>query len=117
MGYILVFALCIRICTDLCFKGAVNTVEFRSVLSFFQDFRGLLLKPIFWLAIGLGLFNFWLWCLVLSYFELSYAYPFFSVCFVFIMLGGKVFFDESLDRYKTSGMFCILFAAVLLGMG
>ncbi|MDB4644835.1 hypothetical protein OAF37_02135 [Rubripirellula sp.] len=40
---------------------------------------------------------------------ISVAYPFTSIAFVLVMLGSKLFFDESLSRNKIAG-------TVLLGI-
>ena len=117
MALLLGLALCIRTCTDLCFKYSVHHIHFRSLDTFFPTFCRLFLLPIFWVSIGLGAFNFVLWAQVLSYYDLSYAYPLFSICFVFIMLGGKLFFNEHLDHYKVIGMVCIGCAAILMLWG
>ena len=67
------------------------------------NFLRLLLHPAIVVAMVISVLNFWLWCMVLSHYDLSFAYPLFSICFAAIMVCGALFFDEHLDRYKSIG--------------
>jgi multidrug transporter EmrE-like cation transporter len=117
MIWILISSLIIRICSDLGFKLAVNRFNFDSVSSVIPNFLKMLSSPVIWIAGLLALCNFWLWGMVLSNFDLSFAYPLFSICFVLIMIGGKVFFQEHLDPYKWVGMGLISFGSLILVIG
>ena len=117
MGSILAIALLIRTMADLCFKGSVHRLNFSSIDTAGKTYLSLLKKPLFWFSIFLVGINFWLWVMVLSQFDLSYAYPSFSFSYVLIMLGGKVFFHEHLDRYKLSGIACIALSSIILVLG
>ena len=107
MVYILVSAILIRSITDLLFKASVNKLEFKSMRSIFPNIKKALKTPYLWAAIALGVSNFWLWILVLKNYDLSFAYPLFSICYIFIILGGKVFFQEHLGKYKVTGIVLI----------
>tara|TARA_A100001015_G_C14907359_1_gene678911 strand:- start:652 stop:1005 length:354 start_codon:yes stop_codon:yes gene_type:complete len=117
MPYILISALVIRVITDICFKLAVRNVEFRSLKDGIGQFLRLLLHPAIVVAMVISVLNFWLWCMVLSHYDLSFAYPLFSICFAAIMVCGALFFDEHLDRYKSIGIGFILLSSVVLVMG
>ena len=114
---LLATALILRTGTDLCFKWAVHRLHIGSVQDAYRHFLGLLISPVMWLAISLALINLWLWCLVLSHFDLSFAYPLFSFSYVLMMIGGKVFFGESLGPYKWAGMALITAGSLLLIQG
>ena len=117
MAVILISALSIRVFMDIFFKLAVKDVEFLSVDSFFSSFAKVIASWAFWAAIIISGINFWLWMMVLSYYDLSFAYPLFGICFALIMVSGKLFFGEHLDRYKMVGIGFILLSSLVLVFG
>ena len=54
----------------------------------------------------------WLW--ILSKVELSVAYPFVGISFIFTLLFGVILLDESLNLYKISGTFLIVSGCLLV---
>lgn len=117
MVTILVLALIIRVLMDICFKLSVKNVAFVSVGGFFSSFRQVLSSWAFWMAVVVSAINFFLWMMVLSHYDLSFAYPLFGICFAFIMLSGKWFFGERLDAYKVTGIGFILLSSLVLIIG
>jgi multidrug transporter EmrE-like cation transporter len=57
------------------------------------------------------------WIAALSKFELSYAYPFMSLSFVFVVALSMLLFGEHFNAYKLFGVAAICFGLVLLGLG
>ena len=55
------------------------------------------------------------WLYVLKHAEVSYAYPFISLGFVFVLLAGYLMFGESLNITKVAGIGAIVFGIILLG--
>tara|TARA_Y100000590_G_scaffold278761_1_gene312964 strand:+ start:59 stop:412 length:354 start_codon:yes stop_codon:yes gene_type:complete len=117
MALILICALSIRVFMDICFKLSVQNVQFLSVNGFFSSFRQVISSWAFWVAIVISVINFWLWVMVLSHYDLSFAYPLFGICFALIMISGKLFFGEHLDKYKVVGIGFILLSSVVLVFG
>lgn len=117
MSIILISALIIRVIADVCFKLAVHNVEFHSIKGSFPMVKKVLSHPAIWLALVVSVLNFWLWCAVLSYYDLSFAYPLFGLCFAAIMLCGKFFFNEALDVNKLIGIGFILLSSLVLIVG
>jgi multidrug transporter EmrE-like cation transporter len=116
MPFILATALLIRVVMDICFKLAVQRVS-GSNNTFFQSSKIVLKSAYFWLAMAISGLNFWLWIIVLSYYDLSFAYPLFGICFALIMLSGKLFFNEMLDRNKLVGIGFIFLSSLVLIFG
>ena len=116
MQFILITALVIRVLMDICFKVAVKNVSFQS-RNFVTGFRLVFSHWAFWIAMLVSAINFWLWVMVLSYYDLSFAYPLFGICFACIMISGRLFFGESLDAYKMVGIGFILLSTVVLIFG
>lgn len=53
--------------------------------------------------------------LVMSRFDLSYAYPFISVMFVLMMIASVIFFNEPITAGKTLGVLLIVCGVFILG--
>lgn len=74
----------------------------------------LILNP--WVLSGLlaGFFAFLCWLGALTKFELSYAYPFMSLAFVFVLVLSIALFHEPLTVAKILGVFLII-AGIIVG--
>jgi uncharacterized membrane protein len=57
------------------------------------------------------------WIAALSKFELSHAYPFMSLSFVFVFALSVLFFGEHFNVFKGLGVVAICTGLVLLGLG
>lgn len=53
------------------------------------------------------------WMMTLSQFQLSYAYPFVSLTYVLVMVGGAVLFRDALNLSRVLGT-CVVLAGVLI---
>lgn len=53
------------------------------------------------------------WMIAISKFKLSYAFPFTSLSFVFIMLASAFFFKEALNLYKVIGIILVLLGIII----
>jgi len=111
------FVILIRTCADLSFKMSVLHLEFKNFKSLILNFFKMLKNPFIFLGLFLSLLNLCLWSLLLVKFDLNYAYPFTSASYILIILAGKLFFKEHLDRMKISGIVCIALGATLLIFG
>jgi len=116
MELILILALTIRVFMDIFFKLSVKGVCFTTE-SIAMGFRKIVSSKFFWFAIITSAINFWLWLMVLSYYDLSFAYPLFGICFALIMVSGKFFFNETLDKNKVVGIGFILLSSLVLMFG
>lgn len=50
-----------------------------------------------------------LWLLALSRADLSFAYPFLSLIYLAVLVGGPLFFNETLTVGRVAGFACIIF--------
>lgn len=57
------------------------------------------------------------WVAALTKFELSYAYPFTSLSFVFVLLISAVLFSESVTLFKLLGLVLIIVGVILGSRG
>lgn len=111
MGLVYVFlTILLTVCGNLIIKWQVMQLgalpeNWSNRLLFFVN---LLLNP--WVITGLvaAFFAFITWVLAMTKLELSYAYPFVGFSFVLVLLGGMVFFHESLSWQKVIGVLFII---------
>jgi multidrug transporter EmrE-like cation transporter len=109
------FAIVIlRTAADLSFKASVFGIRLSPGSGLGKSILQVLSRPFLWIGLILGAANVVVWSSALQSFDLSYAYPFLSFSFVTIIIGGRVFFNETLDRYKTLGVACITLGSLLL---
>lgn len=75
---------------------------------------GLILNP--WIMSGIlaGFFALVCWLAAMTKFELSYAYPFMSLAFVFVLILSAVLFHEPLTVAKILGVLLII-AGIIVG--
>lgn len=110
----LIAVVFLRTASDLSFKGAVHGIHIPRNRALGRTILQILLKPLLWVGFLLGVANVFVWTSALESFDLSYAYPFLSFSFVTIILGGRIFFNETLDRYKLLGVISITIGSLLL---
>jgi len=109
------FAIVIlRTASDLSFKAAVFGIHLSPRKGLGSAIANVLRRPFLWAGLVLGAANVVVWSSALQSFDLSYAYPFLSFSFVTIIIGGRVFFNETLDRYKTLGIVSITLGSLIL---
>lgn len=58
--------------------------------------------------------SFLIWLVVLSRVEVSYAYPFLSIGYIFTAFIGYFFFGESMTLFKVTGIGVICLGVILL---
>ena len=77
-----------------------------------------LLKDIYILA---GFFSAFLasifWMVALQKLELSFAYPFMSLCFVIVLILSWIFFKEDMNIYKIAGVTLIIIGTYVSSKG
>jgi len=113
----LIFAVVVRTITDVCFKAAVHRLDFDSFLGIFGNLKKMIVNPFIWVGCFLGILNMVVWTSSLEDFDLSYAYPFLSISYVMIILAGRLFFGETLDKFKLIGIVFISLGAITLFLG
>jgi multidrug transporter EmrE-like cation transporter len=91
------------------FAGAMP----EDVLPKIQFLLNLLLKP--WVISGYAsaLLASITWMAAMSKFQLSYAYPFMSLAFVFVLFLSSIFFYESITLPKMMGMAFIVLGIIV----
>ncbi|MGH1487476.1 MAG: EamA family transporter [Cellvibrionaceae bacterium] len=120
MSYLQFFVILITVfmsaCAQLLLKLGMNKVEEKGGL--FEHGIMSLVQAVFSPLVFSGIFVYgisvlvWLW--VLSKVDLSIAYPFVGVSFIFTLLFGVFLLDESLNVYKIIGTLMIAFGCFFI---
>jgi multidrug transporter EmrE-like cation transporter len=113
MYAILVITIIARTATDISFKKAMTAIPKKKENIYITALK----SPFFWIGLACGGTNFLCWYISLSHFDLSFAYPFLSICYITIILSGKFIFKEHLDNYKLIGIGFISLGAIGLFLG
>lgn len=77
----------------------------------------LLLDPYIIISYLSALIGSFFWLIAVSKFELSYAYPFMSLAFVFVFILSAIIFNESFNYYKIFGSSCIIIGLIIMSRG
>ena len=59
-------------------------------------------------------FSSMLWLIVLSKFDLSFAYPMISISFVLVPIGSKLWFKEEINKIRWIGIAVICMGVILI---
>ena len=103
---ILLLSVTLAAIGQLLFKAAVNaTGELQLSL---DALLNLGLNPLFLLGLGTFGASTFLWLLVLMKAEISFAYPFLSLSYMFVIFGGAVLFGETLTISRVFGVVVII---------
>lgn len=57
------------------------------------------------------------WMLTLTQLQISYAYPFVSLTYIVVMLGGVFIFGDTLNLYRIFGTFIVLAGIFVIAKG
>jgi len=93
-------------------KADADPVEFADKLKFLG---GLLLNPWIWSAMLVVFLASLFWMLAMTKLDLSYAWLFLSLTFVFIPLGSHLFFGEQISAMRMASIGFIVIGVVLGG--
>jgi drug/metabolite transporter (DMT)-like permease len=79
--------------------------------------RGIALNPGVWAGFSLYGLSMLLWMAGLSQVELSYAFPFLSLSYVFILLGSRLWLGEGIGGARLVGVMAICIGVSLVAAG
>ncbi len=57
------------------------------------------------------------WMIAIQKFDLSFAYPFMSLCFVIVLIFSWIFFKENINIYKVIGVTLIIIGTYVSSRG
>ncbi|HZS91069.1 MAG TPA: hypothetical protein VFE42_26705 [Chloroflexota bacterium] len=104
---------------NLIIKNAVKTMGGLNLgANAVQSLFHLFTNPGIVVGLGLYLIGFVIWARVLSLADISTAYPIFiSLAFTIVVVGSRLFFNESLGLLKIAGIVIIALGIVIVSRG
>jgi uncharacterized membrane protein len=77
----------------------------------------LLLNPWIMSGVAAGFFALLCWMIAMTRFDLSYAYPFTSLAFVFVLILSAIFFHEAVTIPKALGVALVVAGIIIASRG
>lgn len=100
---------------QICFKVVANRFENIGLHNHFYFFKQVLLKPLTWLGFLFIFLNLITWVVVLNFTELSFAFPFCSLNYIFILVSAKIILKERISLKRILGVLFIIVGMILVG--
>ncbi len=97
-------------------RGAGNLpeIEIQSLIDIFLLIKEILFNMYLMVGVIFQVIALLIWIFVLKKVDVSYAYPFISIGFVFVLFGGVFFFREGLDFQRIAGSIIICCGVILV---
>ncbi|WP_416652704.1 EamA family transporter [Candidatus Pseudothioglobus sp. Uisw_086] len=118
--FYLLLAISFGVVSQLIVKWQMSAFSFDDYETWQDKFVlafSMLLNPYIILSLILTFLAGVTWMIVMTKFEISYAYPFTLLGLVFVTIFSIVFFGENFNLYKIGGIVLILFGVFLISKG
>jgi len=116
----LFLAISFGVASQLIIKWQMSAFSFNDYETWQDKFAlafSMLLNPYIIIALILTLLAGVTWMIAMTKFEISYAYPFTLLGLVLVTIFSVVFFGESVNTYKLSGIVLIILGIVVISKG
>lgn len=103
--------------SQLIIKWQMKNISLEDTISMFDKFLfafNMLFNPYILLSIILTLLSGLSWIIAMSKFDISYAYPFTALGFVFILIFSHLLFNETITIYKYIGVSLIVIGIFII---
>lgn len=94
-------------------KGVVTATSSGLLLQKKEVIKKYMTQPALWIGLLLNGFAAFFWLIALSLVDLSYAFPFLSLNYIFIPLGAVILFQERLSPARIAGI-CVICIGLFL---
>ena len=116
----LLLSISFGVVSQLIIKWQMSAFSFNDYETWQDKFAlafSMLLNPYIIASLILTLLAGVTWMIVMTKFEISYAYPFTLLGLVLVTIFSVVFFGESVNTYKLSGIVLIVLGIVVISKG
>ena len=116
----LLLSISFGVVSQLIIKWQMSAFSFNDYETWQDKFAlafSMLLNPYIIISLILTLLAGVTWMIVMTKFEISYAYPFTLLGLVLVAIFSIVFFGESVNTYKISGIALIILGIAVISMG
>ena len=118
--FYLLLAISFGVISQLIIKWQMSVFSFDDYETWQDKFAlafSMLLNPYIIISLFLTLLAGVTWMIAMTKFEISYAYPFTLLGLVLVTIFSVVFFGESVNTYKLSGIVLIVLGIVVISKG
>ncbi len=118
--FYLLLAISFGVVSQLIIKWKMSAFSFDDYETWQDKFAlafSMLLNPYIIISLILTLLAGVTWMIAMTKFEISYAYPFTLLGLVLVTIFSVVFFGESVNTYKLSGIVLIVLGIVVISKG
>ena len=116
----LLLAISFGVVSQLIIKWQMSAFSFNDYESWQDKFAlafSMFLNPYIIISLILTLLSGVSWMIAMTKFEISYAYPFTLLGLVLVTTFSVIFFGESVNTYKISGIVIIILGIILISKG
>jgi len=116
----LLLSISFGVVSQLIIKWQMSAFSFNDYETWQDKFAlafSMLLNPYIIISLILTLLAGVTWMIAMTKFEISYAYPFTLLGLVLVTIFSVVFFGESVNTYKLSGIVLIVLGIVVISKG
>ena len=118
--FYLLLAISFGVVSQLIIKWQMSAFSFNDYESWQDKFAlafSMFLNPYIIISLILTLLSGVTWMIAMTKFEISYAYPFTLLGLVLVTTFSVIFFGESVNTYKISGILIIILGVILISKG
>ena len=118
--FYLLLAISFGVISQLIIKWQMSAFVFNDYETWQDKFAlafSMLLNPYIIISLILTLLAGVTWMIAMTKFEISYAYPFTLLGLVLVTIFSVIFFGESVNTYKISGIVLIILGIVIISRG
>ena len=118
--FYLLLAISFGVVSQLIIKWQMSVFSFDDYETWQDKFAlafSMLLNPYIIISLFLTLLAGVTWMIAMTKFEISYAYPFTLLGLVLVTIFSVIFFGESVNTYKISGIVLIILGIVIISRG
>ena len=118
--FYLLLAISFGVVSQLIIKWQMSAFSFNDYETWQDKFAlafSMFLNPYIIISLILTLLSGVSWMIAMTKFEISYAYPFTLLGLVLVTTFSVIFFGESVNTYKISGIVIIILGIVLISKG
>ena len=118
--FYLLLAISFGVVSQLIIKWQMSAFSFNDYETWQDKFAlafSMFLNPYIIISLILTLLSGVSWMIAMTKFEISYAYPFTLLGLVLVTTFSVIFFGESVNTYKISGILIIILGIILISKG
>lgn len=118
--FYLLLAISFGVISQLIIKWKMSAYSFNDYDTIYDKFIfafSMLLNPYIIISLIFTLLAGVTWMIAMTKFDISYAYPFTTLGFVFVFIFSIILFNEPVNTYKVFGLICIVLGLIISSKG